>query len=518
MEIDVIVVGAGGAGLMAACQAARLGCSVILIEKAPAVGGTTAMAVGSIMASGTSLQKKMHIEDSALDHAEDLASVSERFKIVDNAVLRKMMTEQVTEALTFLESIGIVFADPLPQPPHRKPRLHQVIPGARSYVHHLLAACIEAGVVIKTNSKVTRLTMNAGRVVGVEYDSNGESLTLQARRGVVLASGDVAGNIALLAEHCEGNFDGIDVLNPYCTGDGHSMAKEIGGHIVSRPDFNASEVVQMRFVPPAETNWIQRIPPYTFVGQVIKLALKTLPDAWLRPSVLKFLTTALGPDRGLYKGGALLINKNGERFCDELGGTSFHDVGDHQRAVSADGETRAPSLLLAQQPDRIAYIVFDERFARKFSSWPNFVSTAPGVSYAYIDDYRRARPDLFHSAPTLKQLAGVLGMDPVKIEASISLANTKNPDEMTQLIEGPFYALGPVKSWLLVTPVGLAVDDKLRVLNSSSQPIAGLYAAGGVGQGGLAITGHGHGLGWAFASGMLAGRQVVLSKAEALET
>lgn len=475
------------------------------------------MAVGSIMASGTSLQKKMRIEDSAADHAEDLANVSERFRISDNVDLRKMMTEQAAEAVTFLESIGVVFADPLPQPPHRKPRLHQAIPGAKSYVHHLLAACIEAGVVIKTNSKVTRLTMIAGRVVGVEFTCDGIDYAAQARRGVVLASGDVAGNVALLAEHCEGDFDGIDVLNPHCTGDGHAMAEKIGGKIISRPDFNASEVVQMRFVPPAGSNWIQRIPPYTFVGRAIKLALKTLPDAWLRPVVLKFLTTALGPDRGLYKAGALLINKNGERFCDELGGTSFHDVGDHERAVAGDGETRAPNLLLARQPDRIAYIVFDERFARKFSSWPHFVSTAPGVSYAYIDDYRRARPDLFHSAPTLKLLAAELGMDSERLEASITRANESNADETTRLIKGPFYALGPVKSWLLVTPVGLAVDDKLRVLNSSSQAIAGLYAAGGVGQGGIAITGHGHGLGWAFASGMLAGRQAALSKPAVVE-
>ncbi len=510
MQTDVIVVGAGGAGLMAACQAAGLGCRVVLLEKAPDVGGTTAMAVGSIMASGTSLQKKLRIEDSPADHAQDLAGVSERFKILDNAGLRTMMTEQVAEAVAFLESIGVVFADPLPQPPHRKPRLHQAIPGARSYVHHLLAACTAAGVVIKTNAKVTRLVMNAGRVVGVEYDRDGESHQVHARRGVVLASGDVAGNVALLAAHCEGNFDGLDVLNPHCTGDGHSMAQAVGGHIVSRPDFNASEVAQMRFVPPTESHWIQRIPPYAFVGQAIKLALKTLPDAWLRPVVLKFLTTVLGPDRGLYKAGALLINKHGERFCDELSGTSFHDVGDHERAVAVGGETRAPNLLLAQQPDRMAYIVFDERFAQKFSSWPHFVSTAPGVSYAYIDDYRRARPDLFHRAPTWKALAAELGMDADKLETSIAQANAHHADESTQLKQGPFYALGPVKSWLLVTPVGLAVDNQLRVLNASSQPIAGLFAAGGVGQGGFAITGHGHGLGWAFASGMLAGRQAAL--------
>ena len=264
------------------------------------------MAVGSIMASGTSLQKKLGIEDSAADHAADLADVSARFKIFDNAELRQMMAENIAESVSFLESIGVVFADPLPQPPHRKPRLHQAIPGAKSYVHHLLAACLEAGVTIRTNSKVTRLLVEEGRVVGVEVSDKKEVYTLHSNRGVILASGDVAGNVALLAAHCAGDFSGIDLLNPQCTGDGHSMAEDIGGKIVSRPDFNASEVAQMRFVPPPSSNWVQRIPPYAWVGRAIKLALKTLPDAWLRPTVLKFLTTALGPDRGLYKGGALL--------------------------------------------------------------------------------------------------------------------------------------------------------------------------------------------------------------------
>jgi predicted oxidoreductase len=61
-----------------------------------------------------------------------------------------------------------------------------------------------------------------------------------------------------------------------------------------------------------------------------------------------------------------------------------------------------------------------------------------------------------------------------------------------------------LKLWGLAAPIGLAIDSKLRVLDSEDRPIPGLFAAGCVGQGRFTISGHGHGLGWAFTSGRLA--------------
>jgi fumarate reductase flavoprotein subunit len=67
-------------------------------------------------------------------------------------------------------------------------------------------------------------------------------------------------------------------------------------------------------------------------------------------------------------------------------------------------------------------------------------------------------------------------------------------------------ALGPVRSVFVHSEGGLAVDLEHRVLNASGAPIAGLYAAGSTGQGGLLLRGHGHHLAWAFVSGRRAGR------------
>ena len=67
-EFDVIVVGGGGSGLAAAVSAAEQGCSVLLLEKQASLGGTTGIAVGSFTSSGTRLQAKAKIEDSAEEH------------------------------------------------------------------------------------------------------------------------------------------------------------------------------------------------------------------------------------------------------------------------------------------------------------------------------------------------------------------------------------------------------------------------------------------------------------------
>jgi len=209
-----------------------------------------------------------------------------------------------------------------------------------------------------------------------------------------------------------------------------------------------------------------------------------MPKRMIRPLLMKFVITTLGPDRGVYEHRAILVNKYGERFADELS---------------------SPNLLVPQQPDGVAYLVFDERFARKFSRWPHFISTAPGVAFAFVDDYRFARPDLFRVGQSLAHLANAVGFSDQLLRVAIAAANAGRPDE-TKLVMPPFYALGPIKLWVMVAPVGLAVNAQFEVLSEAGHPIRGLYAAGNAGQAGLTVTGHGHGLGWAFTSGRLAAR------------
>jgi len=76
------------------------------------------------------------------------------------------------------------------------------------------------------------------------------------------------------------------------------------------------------------------------------------------------------------------------------------------------------------------------------------------------------------------------------------------------VIEGPFYALGPMNAYITLADGGLAVDTELRVTTAEGEAIPGLWAAGSTGQGGLQLLNHGLHIGWAMVSGRIAGRNV----------
>ena len=481
-ETDVIVVGGGGTGLAAASAAARLGRKVILLEKNPHTGGSTSWSVGSITAINTPHQKKAGIKDSADEHFEDMALHAGALAPRDNLALRRILVDNTTSMLEWLMSLGVVFVGPMPEPPHRYNRMHNVVPNSKSFAYHLTRHCRELGVDIRVNTRTERLLEEHGRVVGVEARLPGGTLhQFRARGGVVLAAGDYSNGRDIKARYASADVVDVDAVNATATGDGHRMALELGATVVN------GDIVRgpiMRFVPPTRPNLIQKLPPAKPVAQLIAWAMGHLPQWLLRPFLMSFLTTALGPSPELYKEGAVLINKSGQRFTDELG---------------------KPNLDVAKQPDRIAWIVFDQKLAAKFSGWPYFVSTAPGVAYAYLADYRRNRADIYHQSNTLAGLAASMGVPAAALTRSLTDYNA-NRETRPAIDEGPYYALGPVKSYVVFTDGGLKVSVNLEVVRADGSVIPGLYAAGSTGQGGLLLEGHGHHLGWAFISGRIAGR------------
>jgi len=82
----------------------------------------------------------------------------------------------------------------------------------------------------------------------------------------------------------------------------------------------------------------------------------------------------------------------------------------------------------------------------------------------------------------------------------------------------PFHALGPAKSWIVMTDGGAKVNLSFEVLDAEDNVIPGLFAAGSNGQGGVLLEGHGHHLGWAFTSGRLAGRNAAVASGKKEQT
>lgn len=492
---DIVVVGGGGAALAAAYSAARHGRSVVVLEKSMQLGGTTALSVGTVCATSTRLQRRANIDDSPDEHFEDLGKFVGPLANRDNLELRRMLVDNVPETIELLTDLGVVFIGPFPEPPHRKPRLHAIIPHARGYISRLEKACRRLGVSIRTGEQVERLVMGDRRVAGVEVraGANGEKLErIAASRAVILASGDFSSApLAYKQRFMRGPLLEIGGINPSSTGDGQRMAEEVGAEVVNGDLAWGPEI---RFLAPARPNVISKLPTSSWLANAVRLGLERLPQALLRPFLLGFVTTFLAPSHRLFEQGAILVNKDGERFCDER---------------------NRPQDEIGRQPDQTAFIVFDQTVAQRFNAWPNYISTAPGVGYAYLKDYGRSRPDIYRRAETLDDLAAKLGLPAGNIRNSVrehnqALASAADGDGRAPLVKAPYHALGPAKSWIVFSEGGLRIDSRCRVLDRSHQPIPGLYAAGSAGQGGLLLEGHGHHLAWAFTSGRLAGRNAAL--------
>ncbi len=69
----------------------------------------------------------------------------------------------------------------------------------------------------------------------------------------------------------------------------------------------------------------------------------------------------------------------------------------------------------------------DDSVAKKFSAWPYFISTAPGVAYAYLPDYRRSRKDIYARADTIEQLAARLGIPGDTLRRTVNDYNANLP-------------------------------------------------------------------------------------------
>ncbi len=488
---DLIVVGGGGSGLACAIEAARSGARVILFEKGERLGGTTGWSVGSYTTSASPHQQRKGIVDTPAAHFADMDQVNAaatRSGHTDNLALRKLLTDNAPDTLQWLMDLGIVFLGPNPEPPHTAWRMHNVIPSSKAFVHFLELECHRLGVRMLLAHAVVDLRVEGGRVCGVAAKGpHGQVADYTASRGVVLAAGDFAASHELRQRYFPEEVVKAEPVNPLSSGDGIRMAEAHGATIINGGHANSP---RMRFVPAAPT-WFHRVPPYRLFTKTLSFLWNWIPLFVLRPFMMRFLTTALGPEPTLFKAGALLVGPSGKLVPVDLGSLALH---------------------LARQPENSAYIMFDATVAAKLNAWPNFISTAPGIAYAYLSDYRKARRDIYFEAASLEELCRKLGVDGSVLTADVvreRAVRTAAGESISLLERGPFYALGPVRAYVTMTEGGLCVDEQLRVLNQAQQPIAGLYAAGSNGQGGLLIEGHGHHIAWAFVSGRIAARNAV---------
>ena len=487
-EYDIVVVGGGGSGLAAAIEAARAGARVVVLEKGEILRGSTGMSVGSITSSQTELQARKGVIDSPDEHYADMEVLSRMRGGPDNRELRRILIDEVPETVRWLTSLGVVFFGPMPEPPHKKPRMHNILPNSRAYIYFLSRECRRLGVHFVLNARVVSLLKEGARVAGVKAKVKGVEESFTARLGVILASGDYNGGGELRAKLAKVNSD-IEGVNTN-TGDGQHLGVEEGGEILNG---NVVWGPLLRLSPPQREHPLTALPPWRALALFMRFSLERLPPWLLRPFVMSFVTTFISPDRNLFCQGAILVNRLGKRFTDETG---------------------SPASEVPLQPGKTVFMLMGREVMEKFTRWPHFVSTAPGVAYAYLPDYKRTRKDVYYEASSLDALAGKMGIDPKSLQETVDAYNRSlgagllkdRSADIKPIHEPPFCALGPVESRIVITDGGLKVSARHEVLRTDGAIVKGLYAVGSVGQGGLLLEGHGHHLGWAFTSGRRAGR------------
>lgn len=500
-EYDVIVVGAGGSGLAAACSVAQHGGHVLVLEAQPQPGGTTGIAVGSYTAAETRFQRQAKIEDHVEDHCVDAGLfATPEIESRNNTALRNYFLSEASDTLDWLTDLGLSFIGPNPEPPNRVPRMHNVVSGAKAYVAVLQMTLQRLGGELLCDVPVESLLKTEGRVIGVRICHQGVTKELFARRGVILAGGDYANNAKMIAKWKGEHFREIEGINPHALGEGHRLAIEAGAQMVN---MDVTYGPELRFISSQKKPFQQWLPSSGLLAKIVGKVAQWMPRWLMRKMIKRLLVTWQHPENQLFEDGAILINAEGHRFVNE---TQWP-----QREIA-----------VARQPGKIAYILLDGRLIKKYSAWPHFISTAPDIAYAYVKDYQRLRPDVTVSHASLAEVVSKRGIPLDNVSETVEKFNQYTQGEREdeygrqndrEPLKGPWVLLGPVKAYFTTTEGGAMINHRLQVLDENNEVILGLYAVGQNGLGGMILWGHGLHIAWAMTSGRLVGNLIKSNQA-----
>jgi tricarballylate dehydrogenase len=452
---DVVVVGAGNAGLSAAISARQSGARVLVLEKAPENerGGNTAFTGGLLRfpfraadevrallrdatdAEFAAVDVGQYTED---DYAADLDRVSEG--LADPALVRAL-TGRAYETMRWLGDNGVRWVLATGRQAYKvdgKMRFYgnlvvEASGGGRGLSDALFARALAVGVQVRYRAAATRLVARGdGRVVGVEVRSPAGSVTIGCG-AVVLASGGFQANVEMRARYLGPEWDLAKVRGSrFDTGDGIRMALDIG----ARPYGHWSSCHAVAWdAMAAETG---------------DLALGDIPQRHSYPI-------------------GLIVNQRGERFVDEGADFRNYTYAKYGREI-------------LRQPGRMAFQIFDQK-------------TIPLLREEY-----RVRPVTKVRADTIEELADQMLIDPAGLRRTIddfNAAVTDTPFNPSVLdgkesrppgqppktnwavpIDEPPYEAYAVACGITFTFGGLRVDTEARVLDGEDRPIPGLFAAG----------------------------------------
>lgn len=448
MEADVVVVGAGAAGLSAGLKAVQDGKNVIILEKMGVIGGASAMAGSGTMATGSTWQKEDGYEDSPEQLVEDMMENGHNKN--DRATV-ELFANTIGEAFDWLvDENGAA----VPYQRSGEPtRTYSGVGRGAGVCQSLCDKFLAEGGTLLLNTPATALIINDGAVTGVMAEGEGKAYTINAK-AVVLASGGYGANDELVPDEYK--------------------AFVYAGHAGAEGDAIA-------MVEPLDADLINMD------------LINTQPNSMILPSGLGQYCNP-GVSRA-YAAGGFMVNQDGERFFNEQA-----NAWDLMQAMKAND---AQYLIM----DQAAFDGFNAGMTGSKIYTMEDVETWLADDYEGQPVMKTAAT-LEELADKLGIPADALS---ASAQAFNEAAASGSADEFgrtpaaAQSEEGPYYAL-EMHIRYYASLGGLHINDGMQVLNTQQEAIPGLYAAGEV-VGGLEgdVYMGGTLFGWAIASGYEAG-------------
>jgi urocanate reductase len=417
---DVVVIGAGGAGLAAAVTAADKGATVIVLEKMPVIGGNTIISGGFLNAADPKRQPRQNIKDSPDLHFNQTLAAGD-YRADPEKV--KILAEQAPDAVLWLESLGMQYKDNVFQVYGAlHPRSHDPVDAkGTGYIKTLKAAADKRNVKIFTDTKVDEIIREEqfkGRVLGVKAtDQSGKPLYVKATKAVVLASGGFGANKEMRGLHDPRMRELTTTNQPGATGDGILMAMDVGAYPIGM-DF-----IQCNPGPPP--------------GRKLRITLH------------------------LDVAGFIIVDKQGKRFVAE----------DERRDVIRDA--------VLNTPEKFGFTVVDDTVFQSYDQ----ITKDTAVKGLETGDAWKA-DTLEELAKKMGVPADTFAATVSKYNGYVDKKADpdfgKKPHNLTKKIaKGPFWACYAGMS-VHHTMGGININTKAQVLDHERKVIPGLYAAGEV--------------------------------------
>ena len=456
---DVIVIGAGMSGLSAAVRASQLGANVLVFEQMARIGGSAAVAGGSIVGAETIIEKEAGIEDSIDLLYADFPRLGGEGNF--NPEVARKFAERAGTAVDWLDTfVGVNFGERMPTYGSYEPlnvnRVHFAVPengdvsassgkGGTGFVSALKAKLdeyIAAGTAcLLMETKVTDIVIEDGVITGVVADINGVETVVKAP-STIIATGGYGHNEAWLKEF---NFTNVATSTPAsASGSGYDFARKAGA-VFTGMDF------------------------CTAYGGAI-------PVTGFTKSLAANLYTNPGP---------IWVGLNGERFADE---------------TNADSKLRSDAWTAAEE-NKVFIVYTDKAINPEIP-----MITGAADANAALAELIEAGEFVF-KADTVEELAQKAG---INAEALVKTIETYNADcaagkdslfgreaNLVAMEEGPYYAIMTIP-YVLITSGGPQINADAQMVNAAGEVIPGAYLAGeivGMGNvcGHTTIGGIGHG-------------------------